>query len=188
MKKAEVGIGTLILFIAMILVAAIAASVFIQTASSLQNKALLTGERTKEQVSAGMQALLLYGEDGSTGNNVDQLRLKVKLIPGSSSMRFNETLVEVGVSNDSLDMEYMTGGCAAANTSHFTVQSLIEGNNYREGYLQSGDVSMICMRAPRNMTRDEDLYVRVIPKYAQPLIIESTLPDVITTTRVFIFP
>jgi flagellin FlaB len=65
-RKAEMGIGTLIIFIAMILVAAIAAGVLIQTATSLQNKALLAGTRTKGQVSTAIQFLLVYAEDGSS--------------------------------------------------------------------------------------------------------------------------
>ncbi len=190
MKKGEVGIGTLILFIAMILVAAIAASVLIQTATSLQNKALLTGKRTQSVVGSGMQALLLYGTDGSDDARIEELRLKVKLMAGSESIRFNETLIEVDTRNDSIDLEYSSGLCNDSNTNstHFTVETLIEGANSRTGYLQSGDVVMICFDAPHPMAKDEELQVRIIPRYAQVLLIETAIPETVLTNRVFIFP
>ena len=60
MKKGDIGIGTLIIFISMILVAAIAAGVLIQTATSLQNTALLTGERSRSQVSTYNKRISVY--------------------------------------------------------------------------------------------------------------------------------
>src|SRR6056297_3037703 len=98
-KKAEMGIGTLIIFIAMILVAAIAAGVLIQTATTLQNKALLTGERSKSQVSTSIRPMLVYAEDGSTNNDVSQFFLKMKLAPGSDPVRFVDMLMEFSLKN-----------------------------------------------------------------------------------------
>ena len=49
-KKAAEGIGTLIIFIALILVAAVAAGVLIQTASSLQSKSLDVGRQSQEKI------------------------------------------------------------------------------------------------------------------------------------------
>lgn len=173
----------------MILVAAIAASVFIQTATSLQNKALLAGSRTREQISTGFSALLMYGTDGSNGN-IEELRLKLKLTPGSEPVKFNETLVEVSTKNSSYDLSYNTSACSDANTNtiNYMVEYLITSTNHQDGSILNGEVAMLCFETPHSMERDEELAVRVIPKYAQSLVIETAVPEMVYTTRVFIFP
>ncbi|MFP4111574.1 MAG: archaellin/type IV pilin N-terminal domain-containing protein [Candidatus Woesearchaeota archaeon] len=196
-KRAEVGIGTLILFIAMILVAAIAASVLIQTATSLQNKALLTGKRTQEQISTGISVLLVYAEDGSTNNDLDNFSMKIKLTPGSEPLKLNDTLIEFDLSDGSADLEYnSTGDCETAGSFKtstsgdgvFAATHLVEGSEYRQHYLHSGDVVKVCFASPRSITPDEDIAIRIIPKVGIPSVIETATPEVINQQRSYIFP
>ena len=191
-KKAEMGIGTLIIFIAMILVAAIAAGVLIQTATTLQNKALLTGERSKSQVSTSIRPMLVYAEDGSSGNDISVFFMKMKLAPGSDSVRFVDMLLEFSLKNLSEDLTYNSSitSCNETNNSYVTygIEYLIQGDNYASGYLQRGDVVKLCFESSRNVGEDESLAITLIPKIGNPTTVETALPDIITEKRITIYP
>jgi flagellin-like protein len=188
-KKADMGIGTLIIFIAMILVAAIAAGVLIQTATSLQNKALLTGDRSKSQVSTSIRPIVIYAEDGSSNNSVDDFYMTLKLAPGSDAVRFGDLLLEFSLKNESTDLTYdNSSDCDTLSQSKFHIEYLIDGGNPTVGYLQRGDVVKLCFQSTRSVNEDESLTIAMVPKVGSPTVIQTALPDIITEQRVNIFP
>jgi hypothetical protein len=73
-------------------------------------------------------------------------------------------------------------------TGNFSVEYLVKGSEWQDGYLHRGDVVRICMAAPRNVTADEDIQVRFVPKVGTPALLETAIPDVVTQQRVYIFP
>ena len=71
-QRGQVGIGTLIVFIAMVLVAAIAAGVLIDTAGFLQSSAQETGSESSKQVSDRVQVVITTGAVGNVTAKVDR--------------------------------------------------------------------------------------------------------------------
>ncbi|WP_134672098.1 archaellin/type IV pilin N-terminal domain-containing protein [Halorussus marinus] len=94
--RGQVGIGTLIVFIAMVLVAAIAAGVLINTAGFLQTKSEQTGQESSAQVSNRVQVVSGFGNVTTVGNNerVDYVNLTVMRGSGSDDINLSTATIE----------------------------------------------------------------------------------------------
>jgi flagellin-like protein len=97
--RGQVGIGTLIVFIALVLVAAVAAGVLINTAGELQSRASDTGDDAQAQVSNQIDVVSATGN--VSGDSVTELNLVVKKSPGSDPIDLNATTIEYTSSSDS---------------------------------------------------------------------------------------
>jgi len=96
-ERGQVGIGTLIVFIAMVLVAAIAAGVLINTAGFLQTQAEATGEESTAQVSDRLQVVSQSGtfDDAQGNGQIVELDFVLAQSPGASNIDLSETSVEL---------------------------------------------------------------------------------------------
>ncbi len=88
-EHAMVGIGTLIVFIAMILIAAVAASVLISTSETLQSRAKTVGSETIKEVSSGVAIESITGYTNEDRTLIEYLAFTIRPRAGSKDIDLN---------------------------------------------------------------------------------------------------
>jgi len=126
---AAIGIGAMIIFIAMVLVAGIAASVLVQTSTTLEMQALKTGSQTVDQVASG---IAIEGVEGyQSGNNIQRLAIEIKPRSGSPDVDLSQTVVEISDSTNKYVLNYSgtLTDSETVNGSMFTAGFYPHSNN-----------------------------------------------------------
>ena len=119
----SIGIGAMIVFIAMVLVAGIAASVLIQTSTRLESQAMRSGQETIAEVSTGVAVENIEGH--KTGTTLDYVVISVRPRAGSSDVDLSEAVVEISDASTKNILTYDSGT--------FTDTSGINGDIFAAG-------------------------------------------------------
>lgn len=116
---AAIGIGAMIVFISMVLVAGIAASILVQTSTDLEMQALKSGQETIAQASTG---LTVKGVEGFNDSGIiKKLAIEVSPKAGSPDIDLNNTIIEITDESEKHVIEF--GG-----STQFTNSSNIDGD------------------------------------------------------------
>jgi flagellin FlaB len=103
----DMGIGAMIVFIAMVLVAGIAASVLIQTANRLEIQAMQTGQETIGEVSTGLGVTAITGHrTDDADDNLDYMTISIQPRSGSYSIDLGQTYIELSNSDIKVVLMY----------------------------------------------------------------------------------
>lgn len=107
-ESGDIGVGTLIIFIAMVLVAAVAATVLIYTTGALQQKASKTSKEATQQISTNLIVDQVLGNRSSPSidslNNGLEIRIKPDV--GTSSIDLRQVIVTVWDQDFHYDLNY----------------------------------------------------------------------------------
>ena len=116
----------------MVLVAAVAASVIIQTSENLQNRAYAVGKQTIRDVSSGMKVIDMTGYTDEAKTVIQYLAISVSPRAGSYDIDLNATLIYIQYDNLTVSaLDYSNG------------ESTVNGTVNTQGIFQTLDMSYL---------------------------------------------
>ncbi len=182
--NAQVGIGTMIVFIATVLVAAIAAGVLISTSSDLQEKSSRTGSEATEQVASNLAVQSVVGKrDSSTGTGLKDLEIYVTLAPGASEVDLSQMQIQISDDSTLKSIDYASGG---ADTDSFGAAALRDADSSFSAsnpVMTAGDLVRldVDLDASAGINMEfavrEDVRIVLLPEVGSPQQIGFTTPN-----------
>ena len=132
-KKGMMGIGTMIIFIAMVLVAAVASSVLIQTSQTLQERAYKVGAETIQEVSGGLEVKDIVGYTNVNKTVIDYMAMVMTLTAGSPYIALQNVVLTLQIDNMTVlayDANIVAASVSADGVFHTLDHSLLNSSNF----------------------------------------------------------
>ncbi|MFH0818315.1 MAG: archaellin/type IV pilin N-terminal domain-containing protein [Candidatus Micrarchaeota archaeon] len=192
-KKGAVGIGTLIIFIAMVLVAAIAAAVLINVSGILQQRAMATGKESIQQVSSNLVVVSINGLTNTARTNVENVSLAITAAAGAGRIDMKYTILQIGngVNQTYLNYSASTMGVGTYVASKirdpsnlFTIDTpVIDGSSLIRLQFSAIDQTNIIYYPPRQQYK----FV-LIPEHGASVTISGIMPEAYSSDNIDIYP
>ncbi|NJD53742.1 MAG: hypothetical protein FIB07_12850 [Candidatus Methanoperedens sp.] len=186
-NSGDVGIGTLIIFIAMVLVAAVAAAVLIQTSGVLQQKAQSTGKEATSEVSSNLKIISVDGANVSGA--IGLLNITVGLSAGGSDIDINKTTVKYLDKDGNIKLAHSGNSTPEAGIAfgYTEIRSIIGGS---DNVLQAGDLGIIKLDLTGNtLAVREKATIQLVPETGTMVIKDVVIPSTFSgKTQIELFP
>jgi len=193
----SIGIGAMIVFIAMVLVAGIAASVLIQTSNLLEAQAMTTGRETTNEVSTGLYVVNIEGYNSS--GSIVRIAIVVRPRAGSADIDLAEAVIVISDSvtknfltyddatytdTDFIDGDIFTADNFTSDATHFSIIVLEDADgscsSAASAVINSGDYVILGVNASQcfapGLSPRDDIWGTVLPEIGSPGVISFKCP------------
>jgi flagellin FlaB len=175
-RRADIGIGTMIVFIAMVLVAAVAAAVLISTANQVREQATSTGDQAIGNVASGFIRTTVTGHAASA-TSIDSITIDVRLAAGSPVINFNNVVVH-WTYGDASDM--LAFGVAGADK--YVATKTVTVSSYASDVIGPGDMFSIVIANDGSGAIDvaplTHVTIEILPALGQPCLVDIVTPEI----------
>lgn len=191
-KRAEMGVGTMIIFIAMVLVAAVAASVLISTANTVREQATQTGNDAISEVASGFN--IKYVKGTVTENAITQMDIYVQLSAGSPALRMGDVILSITAGGKSGELVFSGPGevTDAAETGDepdkYDAAVIPEDKRTdapfaKYGTISQGNLTKVTVKfidnAALSIAPGDSVLIKIMPAKGAPTTISFTVPPVL---------
>jgi len=187
---ADVGIGTMIVFIATILVAAIAAGVLISTSQKLQSKSTQTGNEAIQNVVGSLTVISVQGvrEGTASGDLIDELDIVVQLAAGADPVDLSAIVIQYNDGTNQLSLN----NCGTVTDATTDFNAVVQrGSTSDCGVMVSGDLVKISLGKDASspvyvdnddgLDQNERVTLNIIPNHGSPTLYSFTIPNLGTS-------
>ncbi|MFT4344050.1 MAG: hypothetical protein ACMXYE_04875 [Candidatus Woesearchaeota archaeon] len=185
-KKAQTAMGTLIIFIALVLTASIAASVMIVTMSTIQNRAVEVGQSTIAEIGTQLSVIEVFGTKNPSTPTIQNITLTTRLAAGSASIRLSDLLITIAQPTG--QAEYTFSSNTTFSTSQFGAEHITSGAQPIEGHINRGDIVRISIQLPTELQEGERFRLTILPRTGTSTVVTGIAPSFIHQNHIRIFP
>ena len=176
--RAEVGVGTLIVFIAMVLVAAVAAAVLINTTGTLQQRAQQTGKEATQEVSSNLKVINVYGTRTSATTDIKHMNISVQLSAGALPMDLQQLIIRYSDGTNAPTNYVWEAYDATSDTGKFQAQWIRGAGTGLAGasVMEAGDLVSLRFSLATELAERSSAAVTLIPESGSSVIADFNTP------------